>query len=91
MIRKQFDITEAQDATLAERAQALGIPEAEVVRRALDAFLGESSDGGAQRRSALDRLLKHTRELANGHRLPSDYEFDRDALYANRPSRNAPR
>ncbi|MFB6098958.1 MAG: hypothetical protein ABEK84_07600 [Salinibacter sp.] len=40
-----------------------------------------------RRRSALERLLEHTRDLADRHRLPSDYEFDRESMYADRGSR----
>lgn len=84
MIRKQLYITEAQEDALKERAHALGISEAELARRALDAFLGESSAGVSRRRKVLSRLLEHTRDLAAEHHLPSDYEFDRDELYAER-------
>lgn len=84
MIRKQLYITEAQDDALKERARALGISEAEVARRALDVFLGKSSAAVSRRRKALIRLLEHTRDLASEHRLPSDPEFNRDALCADR-------
>ena len=87
MIRKQLYITEAQEEALKERARSLGISEAELTRRALDAFLAESSSKPPRRRSALERLLEHTRDLAEQHRLPSDYEFDREELYADRGSR----
>ena len=36
MVRKQFYLAEAQDKALKRRAKALGVSEAEVVRRALD-------------------------------------------------------
>lgn len=84
MIRKQLYITEAQEEALKERARSLGISEAELTRRALDAFLAESSLEPLRRRPALKRLLEHTRDLAERHRLPSDYEFDREGLYADR-------
>ena len=85
MIRKQLYITEAQEEALKERARSLGVSEAELVRRALDAFLAETS----RRRSALDRLLEHTHDLAERHRLPSDYDFDREELHAHRESRRS--
>lgn len=86
MVRKQLYITEAQEEALKNRAQSLGISEAELTRRALDAFLGESSPEAPWRPSALERLLEHTRDLAGRHQLPSDYEFDREELYADRGS-----
>lgn len=88
MIRKQLYITEAQEETLKRQARALGVSEAELVRRALDDFLNEGSSAKhPRRRGALGRLIDRTRQLAKGHRLPSDYQFDRDELYAERTSR----
>ena len=87
MVRKQLYITEAQEEALKERARSLSISEAELTRRALDAFLAESSPELPRRRPALDRLLEHTRDLADRHRLLADYEFDREELYADRGSR----
>ena len=87
MVRKRLYITEAQEEALKNRARSLGISEAELTRRALDAFLAESSPDTLQRRPVLDRLLEHTRDLADRHQLPSDYEFDREELYADRGNR----
>lgn len=88
MIRKQLYITEAQDEALKRRARALGASEAELVRRALDDFLSEASYvERPRRREVLDRLMNHTRQLSEGHRLPSDYQFDRSELYVDRTSR----
>lgn len=89
MIRKQLYITEAQEEALKSRARSLGISEAELARRALDAFLAESSSASSQRRPALERLLKRTRTLARDHRLPADYEFNREELYSDRASRTS--
>lgn len=84
MIRKQLYITEAQNEALKHRAQALGISEAELVRRALDASLTDAASKSSSRRAELDQLLERTRDLASRHRLPSEYRFDRDELYADR-------
>jgi len=84
MIRKQLYITEAQNEALKRRAQALGISEAELVRRALDASLTDAASKSSARRAELDELLERTRDLASRHRLPSGYRFDRDELYAER-------
>ena len=70
----------------AEGSGSLGVSEAELARQALDAFLAETSPETARRRPALERLLEHTCDLADRHRLPAVYEFDRDELYADRTS-----
>ncbi|PSQ84459.1 MAG: hypothetical protein BRD30_11710 [Bacteroidetes bacterium QH_2_63_10] len=85
MIRKRISITEAQEEALTARARELGISEAELMRRALDAFLTASSVESSQRRSALDRLLAHTHDLARRHRLPATGKWTREELYADRP------
>ena len=87
MIRKQLYVTEAQEEALKVQARSLGVSEAGLSRRALDAFLAETSPETARRRPALERLLEHTCDLADRHRLPAVYEFDRDELYADRASR----
>jgi hypothetical protein len=70
MIRKQLYISEAQNEALKRRARALGVSEAELARRALDALLSEGSSAASPRRhEALDRLMETTRRLAEGHRL----------------------
>ncbi len=84
MIRKQLYITHEQDRALKLRARALGISEAELVRRALDDLIREGSAGqpaGAPGESSLAVLLENTRRLAARRRLPPGYRFDRDALY----------
>ena len=85
MIRKQLYITEQQDRALKREAKALGVSEAELVRRALNEMLRETL--GGRRREVLDRLLDHTRRLAERHRLPDDYRFEREELYAEREDR----
>jgi len=84
MIRKQLYITEAQAEALTARARDLGISEAELIRRALDAFLTASPAESSQRQPALDRLLAHTRDLANLHRLRETGKWNREELYADR-------
>jgi len=86
MIRKQLYISEAQNEALKRQARALGVSEAELARRALDDLLDETS-GTPRRHEALDRLMKITRRLSAGHRLPSDYRLSRDELYDDRASR----
>ena len=82
MIRKQLYITREQDHALKRQARALGVSEAELVRRALDAAAREDA-----RRplpgpdDPLAELLANTRRLASRSRLPAGYRFDRDDLY----------
>lgn len=82
MIRKQLYITREQDHALKRQARALGVSEAEVVRRALDEAVRETPP---RPQMGLDdplaELLANTRRLAGRHRLPVGYRFDRDELY----------
>ena len=84
MIRKHISVTEAQEEALASRACELGISEAELMRRALDAFLTASPAESSQRQPALDRLLAHMRDLANLHRLRETGKWNWEELYADR-------
>lgn len=86
MVRKQLYITEQQDRALKQQAKALGVSEAELVRRALDELLHDTL-GAPARREVLDRLLTNTRHLASHHRLPAGYRFDREDAYAGREAR----
>ena len=84
MIRKQLYLTREQNRALKLPARALGVSEAELVRRALDDLIREGSahlPEGAPGESPLAALLENTRRLAARRRLPSGYRFDRDALY----------
>ena len=67
-VRKQLSVTPEQDRALKRRSRELGVSEAELVRRALDAAL---SDGPVTppAGSPLDELLAHTRDLGEGRRL----------------------
>ena len=89
MIRKQLYLEETQDQALKTRAKELGISEAELVRRALDAALHpkESTHLAAPRRAALMRLLDNAKRLSAEHRPPEDYRFDRNELYDEREGR----
>lgn len=82
MIRKQLYLEETQDQALKTRAKELGISEAELVRRALDAALHpkESTHLAAPRRAALMRLLDNAKRLSAEHRLPAGLRFDQSVL-----------
>ena len=78
-IRKQLSVTPEQDRKLKRRSRELGVSEAELVRRALDAVLAETPEAAVPSGSPLDELLANTRRLAQGRRLEGS--IDRDSLY----------
>lgn len=83
MIRKQLYIEEHQDAALKRRARELGISEAELVRRALDDLLEPrpgARPGGREAR-ALEDLFGEADAIAESHRFPDHYRFERRKLY----------
>lgn len=89
MIRKQLYLEESQDQALKARAKELGISEAELVRRALDAALRSkgSSHLAAPRRAALTRFVENAKRLSEQHGFPEGYRFNRDELYDEREGR----
>ena len=80
-VRKQLSVTPEQDRALKRRSRELGVSEAELVRRALDAVLADNAVTPAAG-SSLDELLTHTRQLGEGRRLEG--VWDREALYNDR-------
>ena len=80
-VRKQLSVTPEQDRALKRRSRELGVSEAELVRRALDAALADGSVTSPAG-SPLDELLAHTRELGDGRRLEGGW--DREGLYDDR-------
>jgi hypothetical protein len=64
MIRKQLYLDEHHDRALKERARELGLSEAEVVRRALDAALEMERGASPRASSALDDFLASAAEIA---------------------------
>lgn len=89
MVRKQLYLEEAQDRALKARAKELGISEAELVRRALDAALRQqrSAHLTIPRRAALNRLLENAKRLSEAHAFPEGYRFNREELYEEREGR----
>lgn len=89
MIRKQLYLEEAQDQALKVRAKELGISEAELVRRALDAALHPkgSAQLTAPRRAALTQLVSNAKRFSEEHHFPEGYRFNRDELYEEREDR----
>jgi hypothetical protein len=77
MIRKQLYIDPHQDAALKRKARELGLSEAELVRRALDAVLTESMPAAPARPS----VLQDAQALSVSHPAPEGYVFKRDDAY----------
>jgi hypothetical protein len=85
MIRKQIYIDAGHERFLKERAQQLGVTEAEVVRQALDA--AEERAFSSERLKALDDILAEVRESRTGGvRQPSEagWKFNREEIYEER-------
>jgi len=88
MVRKQLYISEEHERALKARARELGVSEAELVRRMLDGLLLEGEGGtglaGTGATEALDGFLEEADRLAEAHRFPEGYRFDREELYQDR-------
>ena len=90
MVRKQLYIDDRHERDLKRRASELGVSEAELVRRALDAALGNE----AVRRPLHSERDEAMRRLRERWRAPASSligRLDRDALYADRLERPARR
>lgn len=90
MVRKQLYIEERQERALKQRAKALGISEADVVRQALDALLDTERKAvvvpGHQR--ALRELLERATEFSRSRRrAPGRRRYRREELYEERENR----
>ncbi len=88
MVRKQLYISDEHERALKARARELGVSEAELVRRLLDGLLldGEGGTGLARAGAAeaLEGFLAEADRLAECHRFPESYRFDREELYEDR-------
>jgi hypothetical protein len=92
MVRKQLYISEEHERALKARARELGVSEAELVRRLLDGLLLDGEEGSGLTRAlarpgvaeALDDFLEEADRLAESHRFPEGYWFDREELYEDR-------
>jgi hypothetical protein len=84
-IRKQLYISDEHERALKARARELGVSEAELVRRMLDGLLLDEKGGrglaGASAAEALEGFLQEADRLAESHRFPEGYRFDRDELF----------
>ena len=84
MIRKQIYLHAEQEALLKQCAEALGISEAEMIRRCLDDVQHHAARQPADRRAWEDELVfLHTRaERLEAHSQPRTWT--REDLYAER-------
>jgi hypothetical protein len=87
MIRKQFHIYPHQDAALKRKARELGLSEAELMHRALDAMLTETMQAMPARPSVLRALLEDIQALSFTHPAPEGYVFKRDDAYEDESGR----
>jgi hypothetical protein len=85
MIRKQLYLESHQDAALKRKARALGLSEAELVRRALDAALQEPTRPVLQQSSALHAVLEDAKALSLTHAPASEYRYSREDAYTEEP------
>jgi hypothetical protein len=85
MIRKQLYIDPRQDAALKRKARDLGLSEAELVRRALDAALLEPRPSLIPSHSVLQALLKDAVVFSRTHRPTDGYVYNREDAYADEP------
>lgn len=81
MIRKQLYLEEDQDQALKRKAGELGVSEAEVVRRALDAALGLGSAPTELARQALEAFFTNAENMLSQVKDAHEYEFDRNQIY----------
>lgn len=86
MVRKQLYISDEHERALKARAREFGVSEAELVRRMLDGLLlgGEGGLARAGAADALEGFLEEADRLAESHRFPEGYRFDREELYEDR-------
>jgi hypothetical protein len=85
MIRKQVYIEPLQDALLKARAKALGVTEAELIRRCIDHM--PDSDAEARRRAALQELQLMWDERAATKVPQTGRTWARDDIYDGRVGR----
>jgi len=82
MVRKQLYLEEQQDRALKRKAKGLGVSEAELVRRALDAALSiNAQPKNAENSAVLSSLFDDADMIAKTYRFGEGHTFERQALY----------
>jgi len=85
-VRKQIYLEQRQDRLLKQQAQAEGVSEAALIRRAIDAAVPRRVSGGTNP-AALDYVLELGRKRAAKGPLPGGRTWTREDLYEERLSR----
>lgn len=83
-VRKQLYIEERQERLLRQRAKALGVSEAEIVRAALDVALAPRKR--SSRTHPIERFLARVEADVAAGRVWEGGKFDRDEIYEERES-----
>ena len=81
MIRKQLYIEDYQEKALKRKAKAMGISEAELMRRALDNVLKDAEVKRPATKRPLDELFALADEIAKKYSFEGDKVLDRQSLY----------
>lgn len=84
MVRKQLYIDDEHEAALKARAAELGVTEAEIMRHALDHYLGDVAREEAD--AAWERLMAFSRARQAMGPLPGTRDWTREELY-DRPGK----
>ena len=83
MIRKQLYIDPHQDAALKRKARELGLSEAELVRRALDAALAEKGQPVTAHSSVLRGVLEDAKAFSLTTQPDAGYRYSREDAYSD--------
>lgn len=84
MVRKQVYIERDQDARLKRYARALGVTEAELIRRGIDAVVPATTESyGSMLRERADATIESVRSVSLAERSRG---WTRDEIYGERPS-----
>lgn len=85
MVRKEIYISEAHDRALKKKAREAGVSEAELLRGILDDVLSEADkrESDSVRGRAIREFLDGADAIAEKHRFPEGYKFDREELYSD--------
>ena len=86
MVRKQVYVTAEQEKLLKDRARALGVTEAEVIRRGID-LAGRTASGLPLDRQAWREELAYIRARARIQALGRERGWTREELYDERLAR----
>jgi len=88
MARKQLYIEGAQDVALQREARRLGVTQAEVVRRAIDAWLAHAADDVRERAwQGFAEVAAEAQARYDTSRPPTPWTFSREDAYEGRTGR----